>query len=213
MNPPFAVRCDWRKRCDTHWCLMRRRRFAEKCRSTSYGDSSQATNRREQSQADNLMAAIFTKNPEAKVVIHVGHGHVKERTESWSPDFMAMAQRLKAATGRDPLTISQTGCRSPTPGDVIAGRCPGEGDAPNKTSVDLYVGHPAPATGRPSGVAPGCGAETVKPDGSWTSKNASSSAVQSTRRLARWQLTGCCYGPVNDCPCCYRPAAIASMAL
>lgn len=114
--------------------------------------SNQATNRREQSQTDNLMTAVFSRNPDAKVVIHVGLGHVKERAESWNPDFKAMAQRLKDATGRDPLTISQTGCRSPSASDVIAQSYPrDERVAQSEFPVDLYVGHPTPdyREGRP----------------------------------------------------------------
>lgn len=115
-------------------------------------NSVQASNRREESQTENLMTAIFTKNPGARVVIHVGHGHVKERTDPYAPEIIAMAQRLKAATGQDPLTISQTGCRSRGSQDVIGESYERRAtEAQGEFSVDLYVGHPKPVyrEGRP----------------------------------------------------------------
>jgi hypothetical protein len=111
-------------------------------------------NRRETAQAENLMRAIFKDQPDAKVLIHVGHGHVLERTRpgSTSKDKW-VAERVKEATGRDPLTISQTDCRSTTTSTVIAETRLGEdGKAEAGSAVDLYVGHP-PLTfrdGRPA---------------------------------------------------------------
>ncbi len=111
-------------------------------------------NRRETAQAENLMKAIFNDQPDAKVLIHVGHGHVLERARpgSTSQDKW-VAQRVKDATGRDPLTISQTDCRSMTMSTVIAESRLGEdGEAEIGSPVDLYVGHP-PLTfrdGRPA---------------------------------------------------------------
>jgi hypothetical protein len=57
-----------------------------------------------------------------------------------------LAQRLKEATGRDPLTISQTTCRSPGPATVVV---PAPGEQP---AVDIHVGHPVLqlAGGRPA---------------------------------------------------------------
>jgi hypothetical protein len=112
--------------------------------------SSQGSSRREQSQADNLVEGIFKAHPDAKVIIHVGHGHVRERPQAGEPEFMAMAQRLKMATGIDPLTISQTSCRSATAGDVV-GESFARADTAGPFPVDLYVGHPLPvfSEGRP----------------------------------------------------------------
>jgi len=64
---------------------------------------------REQGQADNLMARIFSKDSTSKVLIYVGYDHVDEEAKkvSGSP-LLLMAGRLKAATGIDPLTIDQT---------------------------------------------------------------------------------------------------------
>ena len=111
--------------------------------------------RREQSQTDNLMASIFKSRPDAKVVIHVGHSHVRERAAPSSVDDgnVWMAQRLKEATGRDPLTISQVDCRSPTARVVIGkARLAQSGEGEIGSPVDLYVGHPRPEfqDGRPA---------------------------------------------------------------
>jgi hypothetical protein len=60
---------------------------------------------RDQGEADNLMASIFSKTPGAKVLIYVGYSHAAERPidgHSW------LAARLKTMTGIDPLTIDQT---------------------------------------------------------------------------------------------------------
>lgn len=88
--------------------------------------------RREIAQTENLMAAIFRDDPEAKVLIHVGFQHVQERAQPGKVEWMA--QRLAAATGRDPLTISQTDCLSGTGVTTLA---LGPDD-----HVDLFVAHP-----------------------------------------------------------------------
>lgn len=59
---------------------------------------------REQAQASNLVAAIFAKRPEARVLIYVGVSHVAERPLG---KIEWMASRLKRMTGIDPLTIDQ----------------------------------------------------------------------------------------------------------
>lgn len=67
--------------------------------------------RREAAQAAEL-ARLLEADPDARILVHVGHGHVREEpvdqgdgtSEKW------MAARLKDATGIDPLTISQTNC-------------------------------------------------------------------------------------------------------
>ena len=57
---------------------------------------------REQAQADNLAAALATE-PDARVLVHVGFGHLNEASSSTA----MFAARLKQATGVDPLTIDQ----------------------------------------------------------------------------------------------------------
>jgi hypothetical protein len=66
----------------------------------------QQTIDREQAQADNLMAYLRA-HPTAKLLIHVGHGHVLEGGAT-KPEYAMMAQRLKQMSGIDPLTIDQT---------------------------------------------------------------------------------------------------------
>ena len=97
-----------------------------------------AGDRREQIQAKNLIDRLFLAKPDARVVIHVWHNHVRERGPAGAYS-VPMAQILKSTTGRDPLTISQTDCKSAGPRDVIAER---SGDKATEGSVDLFVGHP-----------------------------------------------------------------------
>ncbi len=89
-------------------------------------------NRRDALQTENLMAAIFRNHPDEKVIIHVGEGHATERARPGQPKWMA--QRLAEATGRDPLTIGQTVCLSPS-GKPALVQGPDDGE-------DLYIGHP-----------------------------------------------------------------------
>ncbi|MEN3972042.1 hypothetical protein WJS89_05110 [Sphingomicrobium sp. XHP0235] len=66
---------------------------------------------RETAQARDL-AAVLAADPSAKMLVHVGHGHVAEDASEWDEGVTMdwMARRLAAATGIDPLTISQTDC-------------------------------------------------------------------------------------------------------
>jgi len=63
---------------------------------------------REEGQAVNL-AAFIRSHPKAKLLIHVGYSHAGEVPTTDGQRWMAT--RLKAKTGIDPLTISQTTCR------------------------------------------------------------------------------------------------------
>jgi hypothetical protein len=108
---------------------------------------------REQAQTDNLMTAIFRDHPDAKVIIHVGFSHAMEEPIPLQGQPMPwMAARLKAATGRDPLTISETKCASPNDSIVAATDMTDlAADAPREP-VDLLIGYPSPTTfthGRP----------------------------------------------------------------
>ena len=60
---------------------------------------------RERGQAQNIQQ-ILTRDPKAKIVVHVGYGHLVEQL---SPDgqFGFMAAFLKKDTGLDPFTIHQ----------------------------------------------------------------------------------------------------------
>ncbi len=56
-------------------------------------------------QAKNIISRTFDADPEAKVLIHCGYGHVSEGMLTRSTP---MARFLKDYTGLDPLTIGQT---------------------------------------------------------------------------------------------------------
>ena len=61
---------------------------------------------RDRSQAQNLYAATFAQDAEAKVLVHAGYSHVLEREEDgWSPT----AYYLQGLTGIDALTVDQRG--------------------------------------------------------------------------------------------------------
>lgn len=110
-------------------------------------------NRREAAQCANLMSLILSRQPTAKLLIHVGHDHVMEVPRVVGDQKITwLAARLKEATGLDPLTIDQTTliqfAKNGEPADaeslvlfdaedrvVIGGRFAG--------SVDLQVFHPA----------------------------------------------------------------------
>jgi hypothetical protein len=107
-------------------------------------NSPRRMNAREEFQAVNLVAAVFARDADAKVVIHVGHSHVREQPVPWAADdVVRMAQRLKSMTGRDPLTISQTECNSPSGSYVVAESFwRADGEKETASPVDLYIGHP-----------------------------------------------------------------------
>lgn len=127
---------------------------------------------REAAEAENL-ATLLKDNPDARVVVYCGHGHLAEKALG---AHTVMATRLKAATGIDPLTIDQSlGLPSPSgmyesptvtavlahfkPTEPIIVRSPDGGSLPFKTfrdAVDLTVFHhrlPDDADGRPAWLA------------------------------------------------------------
>lgn len=123
-------------------------------------DRAMAIATREDAQVANLMSAVFTATPGAKVLIHVGHSHVAEaplRLEGEKIEWMAA--RLKRATGIDPLTVDQTSLTDLSTEAQAAyplaaakvGRTDGilfDGDRPlvlgdYAGAVDLQVVHPA----------------------------------------------------------------------
>ncbi len=69
------------------------------------GDWRASIARRESIQAANLQR-ILEESPDARLFVHVGHTHVLEQPDSQGNVWMA--QRLREATGVDPLTIDQT---------------------------------------------------------------------------------------------------------
>jgi hypothetical protein len=68
-------------------------------------DSVNPQQRRDRAQARNLNDRIFRVDPKARVLVHAGYAHIKERADStWSP----MAAYLRELTGFDPVTVDQT---------------------------------------------------------------------------------------------------------
>lgn len=127
---------------------------------------------REAAEATNL-AALLRDNPDARMVVYCGHGHLAEKSLG---AHTVMATRLKAATGIDPLTIDQSlGLPSPAgifesptvtavlghfkPTEPILVRAPDGGSLAFVTfrgAVDLTVFHPRlqdDPDGRPAWLA------------------------------------------------------------
>lgn len=69
------------------------------------GDTLDNQQRRDLSQAQHLIERVFDRDPDARLLVHAGYGHVNESpTEYFSP----MAWYFREQTGMNPLTISQT---------------------------------------------------------------------------------------------------------
>ena len=129
---------------------------------------------REQDQTDNLIRRAIHAYPAAKILVYVGEHHAAERPISVESGNTAMlAERVKRATGIDPLTIDQAGL-SPIPMNrpdtdlygIAATKARGRSvvlmhdGAPVTVgllagAVDLQIVHPASETvdGRPAWLA------------------------------------------------------------
>lgn len=101
-------------------------------------------NHRENAQRDNLISAVLGAQPKTKMVIHVGHSHVAEtpiiRRHS-DVGTKWMAARLKEKTGIDPLTISQTACRSTVASSVVSSEVLNKDNVLAATYTDYVIGH------------------------------------------------------------------------
>jgi hypothetical protein len=77
-------------------------------------DQLKSIEEREETQARNLRNRIFAKDPNAKLLIHAGYGHVSKLPVDWKKDdgtvinIPWMAARFAKLTGIDPLVIDQT---------------------------------------------------------------------------------------------------------
>ena len=95
---------------------------------------------REEGQASNLIERIFKREPQAKVLIHVGYSHAAEvALPTFGQDIEWMAARLKAKTGVNPLTIDQFRCAAT--GDALA-LSQSATDLP-PGAHDIAIAHPA----------------------------------------------------------------------
>jgi len=101
--------------------------------------------KREEAQASSL-AAFVRAHPTAKLLVHVGYSHAGEVPTASGEQWMAA--RLKAKTGIDPLTISQTTCRGSGEAMRLVAL---PADEPRGT-FDLVVDHPTArfVRGRPA---------------------------------------------------------------
>ena len=77
-------------------------------------DMTESIRARETAQAANLAQILAKMASEEKLIVHVGYSHASEvpLTNGDGSENLWMAARLKALTGIDPLTVSQTLCRS-----------------------------------------------------------------------------------------------------
>ncbi len=67
-------------------------------------------NRRESEQARNLKERVFDKDPQAKLLVHAGMGHISEKAQPIDDEkepWVFMAIRFKEMTGIDPFTVDQ----------------------------------------------------------------------------------------------------------
>jgi hypothetical protein len=72
---------------------------------------------REESEANNLVDLVLKADPGARIFIFVGYSHVlKGSTTVDGKEQRWMAERLRAKTGIDPLSIEETEVRDPLPG-------------------------------------------------------------------------------------------------
>jgi len=92
---------------------------------------------RETAQASNLATILREMGPDQKLVVHVGYSHASEVPVAPN-DRLWMAARLKELTGIDPLTVSQTLCRSED-GEPFLAELPPEEAA---GLVDLVLSQP-----------------------------------------------------------------------
>lgn len=88
---------------------------------------------REAMQARNLQR-VLNDNPNARVLIHVGYGHLLEQPDSQGREWMAL--RLKEATGIDPLTVHTINA---APSDDFVFCDP---EPTRLTHVDIRIGSP-----------------------------------------------------------------------
>jgi hypothetical protein len=124
---------------------------------------------REGKQAQNIVDRVLAKDPKARILVHVGYGHLRtgvvdaDNGKTWT----VMAERLKTKTGIDPFSIDQTHAL-PANESILAAvfaKAPGrsfvlesrdtEYPYSESQSVDMYVYH-RPVTvvrGRPDWLA------------------------------------------------------------
>lgn len=95
---------------------------------------------REEAQANNFIEAVLADDPQARVLVHVGHDHLLKEPITLGPyELQWFASRLAEKTGIDPLTISQTYCGAPDEDMRIYATGP---DHIPDGAVDLFLAQP-----------------------------------------------------------------------
>jgi hypothetical protein len=101
---------------------------------------------REEAQAENLIAAVLTDEPDARILVHVGYSHALEAAvNNFEREIEWFAARLKRKTGIDPLTISQTHCSlDEQGGNAWDGLrlADGAGAVEREGAIDRFLAHP-----------------------------------------------------------------------
>lgn len=107
------------------------------------GDVIERIAHRESAQARHLAEILRKMGPDERLLVHVGYSHASEvpLPEAGGKESEWMAARLKALTGIDPLTISQTSCRQPN-GPVRLATPPA---SVRLGQFDMIVAHPVEA--------------------------------------------------------------------
>lgn len=77
-------------------------------RPTPGTDPAERMKQREQAQAQNLVNRIFAKDPNAKVLIHVGYGHLQKLRPGDTHSPVYMGEYLHRMTGLEMLHVDQT---------------------------------------------------------------------------------------------------------
>lgn len=79
--------------------------YEEEAEDAVEGDTLDSQQRRDYSQAQHLADRTVARDPDARVLVHAGYGHINESPTQY---FSPMAWYFAARTGIDPLTVSQT---------------------------------------------------------------------------------------------------------
>jgi len=102
-------------------------------------DPSENIVRREAAQARHLAEIVRRMRPEERLIIHAGYRHGSEVPFDFDGrDLEWMGARFKALTGIDPLTVTQTACRSAGGAAFLA--APPADHRPGQ--FDMFVSHP-----------------------------------------------------------------------
>ncbi|MEO6359919.1 MAG: hypothetical protein ABIO43_05005 [Sphingomicrobium sp.] len=105
-------------------------------------DLAESIARREMAQARHLAEVLRRMRPDERLIVHVGAAHGAEVPHDYGRgEAEMMGMRFKALTGIDPLTVSQTACRSTGGAPFLAS--PPEGARPGQ--FDMIVSHPVEA--------------------------------------------------------------------